>query len=148
MALFERLQVGLSDLPVSSWTGVELAGAIHGQPSRFVLHDQPFHPIDIRETVAEIVRVVFEDRPHVRLIALQSERSGADGGLDFLEVAVFLSHFWGDDPHTHGVGQDVEQPDEGFFEDELHRIAVHHLYPVHRVQNCRSGLPFSVRKRS
>ena len=60
----------------------------------------------------------------------------------FFRVAVFLDHFRGDDPHAHGVGQDVEQPDERLFEDELHRIAVHHLHPVHGVQQLPLGIAF------
>ena len=140
MALLERVQVLLAHGPLGPWAAVDLPGAVHRQPGRFVVHDQPLDPIHIRLALAEVVRVALEDRLHVRLVALQEEGPGADGRLGFLQVAVFLHHFRGDDPHAHRVGQHVEQPDEGLFEEELHRIAVHHLHPVHGLQQLAVGI--------
>jgi hypothetical protein len=142
MALPERVQVSLAHLPLQAWAGIELPGAIHRQPSRLVLHDQPLDRIDVRLVGAEVIGIASEHRLHIRLIAFQDERSGADGGLDPLEVAIFLCHFRGDDPHGGGAGQDVEQPHEGFFEDELHRVAIHDLDPVDRVEEVPARIRF------
>ena len=87
MTLLERLQILLPHGPIDPRATVDLPGAIHRQAGRFVRDDQPFHPIDIRLALAEVVRVAFEDRLDVRLIALQDEGAGADGGLRFLQVA-------------------------------------------------------------
>jgi hypothetical protein len=45
-----------------------------------------------------------------------------------------LHQFRGDDPHALRIRQHADQPDIGLFEEELHGIAVHHLNPVHGVQ--------------
>ena len=58
-----------------------------------------------------------------------------------LQVAKVLHHFRGDDPHAQRVRQHTEQPDIGLFEEELHRIAVHHLDAVHRVEQIAVGIP-------
>jgi hypothetical protein len=103
-ALLERVQVRLAESPPSPGARVDLPGAIHHQRGGFVVQNQPLHPIHIRLSRAKIVWVALEDCLHVRLIALQQEGPGADGGLDFLQVAVVLHYFGGDDPHAHGVG--------------------------------------------
>ena len=46
-----------------------------------------------------------------------------------------LDDFAGDDPHGLRRGQHVKQPHVGLFKEELHRIAVHHLHPVHGLQH-------------
>ena len=96
----------------------------------------------MRQARAEVVRVALEYCLHIRLIALQQEGPGADGALDFLQVAVLLHYFGGDDPHAHGVGEDVEQPDERLFEEELHRVAVHHLHTLQGLQQLPLRITF------
>src|SRR6516162_1782676 len=98
MTLLEGLQVLLPHGPVAPWTGVELPGPIHRQPGRFVLHNQPLDTIDIRQALAEVVRVAPEDCLYIRLVVLQEEGAGTDGGLDFFEVAILLPDFGSDDP--------------------------------------------------
>jgi len=39
MAVLERFQVGLAHLPLQAGAGIDLPGAIHRQPSRFVVQD-------------------------------------------------------------------------------------------------------------
>src|SRR5262245_14151570 len=111
MALLERLQVLLAHGPIDSRSTVELAGAVHRQPRRFVRDDQPFHPIYVRLAVAVVVRVAFEDRLDIRVIALQDKRARADGRLRFLQVPELLYHFGSNDPHADWVRQHTEEPD-------------------------------------
>src|SRR5215472_2969291 len=66
MALLERLEIGLAYPPPRPGAGVELAGPIHRQPSRFVVHHQPLHTIHIRQPRTEVVRVALEDCLDVR----------------------------------------------------------------------------------
>ncbi len=70
MTLLHRLEILLPHSPIDLRAKVELAGAIHRQAGRFVWNDQPVHPIDVRLALAEVLRVPFEDRLDVRLIAL------------------------------------------------------------------------------
>jgi len=140
MAVLERFQVGLAHVPLQAGADIELPGAIHRQRGRFVVQDQPLHPIHIRQAGAEVRRVAPEDDFHVRLIALQQKGAGADGGFYRLQIAIFLDHFRSDDPHADGAGQEIEQPDERLVEEELHGIAVHHLHPVHGLQQLALGI--------
>jgi hypothetical protein len=142
MALLERFEILLAHGPAGPRPTVELPGAIHGQTRRFVWNDQPFHPIHIGLAVAVVVRVACEDRLHVRLVALQEEGTSADGRLHFLQVAELLHHFRGDDPHARRVRQHTDEPNVGLFEEELHRIAVHHLDAVHGVQQIAVPIRF------
>ena len=134
MALLERFQILLAHSPIARWATVDLPGAVHGQAGRRVLEDQPFHAVDIRLVLEEVVRIAFEHRLHIRLVALQDEGTSPDDALRFLQVAELLHHFWGNDPGAVRVCQHVDQPDEGLFQDELHRIAVHDLNAVDRLQ--------------
>src|SRR6266404_2805370 len=113
MAPLERVQVLLANGPIGLWPAVDLSRAVHRQPRRGIVEDQPLHPVYPWEVFDEIRRVTLEDRLDVRLIALQGEWAGADGGLDLLEIAVFLHHLAGDDPHAPRVGQDIDEPDIG-----------------------------------
>jgi hypothetical protein len=65
---------------------------------------------------------------------LQHEGACTNGALGFPQVAELLHHFGGDDHHIRHVGERVEQPDEGLVQEELDGIAIHHLDPVHRLQ--------------
>ena len=89
----------------------------------------------------EVVRVAPEDRFDVRLVTLQDERAGADGGLRLLQVAELLYHLRGDDPSAPGVRQRIDQPDVGLLQQKLHGIAVHHLDPVYKVQDITVRIP-------
>ena len=141
VTLLHGVEILLPHGPIDLRAKVELAGAIHGQAGRFVRDDQPVHPIDIRLALTEVLRMPLEDRLHVRLIALQDEGAGADGGLRFFQISMLLHQFRSDDPHGPGVGQRIDQPDEGLFEQKLHGVAVHHLDPVQRLQHIAVGIP-------
>ena len=140
MTLFDRVQVLLPHGMILLRPHVDLAGAVHGQGGGFVRDDQPFHAVDVRLTLAVVFRVALEDRLDVRLIALQDEGSSADDGLGFLEVPVLLRHLRGHDPRAPRIGQGIDQPHKRLFEEELHRIAVHHLDPVHGLQQEAVGI--------
>src|SRR5262245_12729007 len=105
MTLLDRVQVLLPYGPVGLRAGIEFTRAIHRQRRRGVIEDEPLDPVDPGEVLEEILWVAFEDHLDVRLIALEDEWSGTDGGLDFLEIAILLHHLRGDDPHAPWVGQ-------------------------------------------
>ena len=48
MTLLKRLQILLPHTPPVPWPTVDLPGTIHRQARRFILEDEPFHPIDVR----------------------------------------------------------------------------------------------------
>src|SRR5262249_46724163 len=75
------------------------------------------------------------------LVALQHEGAGPNDALGGLQVPELLHDFGGDDPGTPRVSQHVDQPDKGLLQEELHRIAVHNLDPVHRLQHKTHGIP-------
>ena len=141
MTLLERLQILLPHTPPVPWPTVDLPGTVHRQARRFILEDEPFHPIDVRLVPPEVLRVALEDRLHIGLVVFQEEGARADGGLRFLQVAELLHHFRGDDPHAPRIRQSVDQPDERLFEDELHGIAIDHLDALHAVQHIAVRVP-------
>ena len=141
VTFLQGCQVVLADGPPALWAAVELPRAVHGQPRRRVVEDQPFHPVHPGQVLDEVVRVASEDGLHVRFVALQEEGTGADGALGFLQVAVVLDDFRGDDPHALVMGEEVEEPDERFFQEETHGIAIDDLNPVHRVEQIAVSIP-------
>jgi hypothetical protein len=141
MTLLERLQVLLAHDPPLHGATVELPGAVHRQPGRRVLDHQPLHPVHVRLAVAEVCRVPREDSLHVRFVVLQDEGARANGALGFFQVPIFLYHFGGDDHHARHLGERVEQPNEGLFQDELDRITIHDLDPIHRLQEIAVRIP-------
>src|SRR5205807_9803945 len=107
----------------------------------FVLTEQPLHPVHIWLASAEVLRVAFENCLHVRLVTLQEKGSSTDSALRFLQIAKLLHDFWRDDPHAPRVCQGVDEPDIGLFEEELHRITIGYLDPLHRVQQIAIWIP-------
>src|SRR4030095_1037602 len=134
MALLEGVQILLAYTPrAPPWTTVDLPSAVHRQAGRGIIEDQPFHAMDTWLALEEVVRMAFEHRLHIRLVAFQQEGPSPDDALGFLQVPEVLYHFGGDDPGAVRVCQHIDQPDEGLFQDELHRIAVHDLNEVDRL---------------
>src|SRR5206468_4227792 len=85
MGLLDRLQILLPYAPPVPGAAINLPGPVHGQTSRFVLKDQPLHPVHIWLASAEVLRVAFENRLHVRLVTLQEKGSSTDSALRFLQ---------------------------------------------------------------
>src|SRR4030095_11666778 len=72
MALLEGFQILLAYTPrAPPWATVDLPRAVHGQAGRGIIEDQPFHAIDVRLVLEEVVRMAFEHRLHIRLVAVQ-----------------------------------------------------------------------------
>src|SRR5438128_2047607 len=100
MALLEGFEILLPHAPIACWATVDLPGAVHGQASRGILEHQPFHAVDIRLVLEEVVRVALEYRLYIWLVAFQDEGTGTDDTLRLLQVAELLHHFGGNDPGT------------------------------------------------
>src|SRR4029434_2911147 len=99
MALLEGVQILLAYTPrAPPWTTVDLPSAVHRQAGRGIIEDQPFHAIDIRLALEEVVRMAFEHRLHIRLVAFQQEGASPDDALGFLQVPAGVYPFGGGDP--------------------------------------------------
>ena len=115
MALLEGFQILLTYTPPGRGAAVDFPSTVHGQAGRRILEDQPFHAVDIRLVLEEVVRVALEHRLHVRLVALQEEGTGADDALRFLQVAELLHHFGGNDPGALGFASTLTNQTKGSF---------------------------------
>src|SRR5215510_8807117 len=104
MGLLQGLHILLSHTPPVPGAGVELAGAVHGQCRRSIIHDQPFYPIYPGEPWQKVIWIALEDRLHVWLVALKDEGTGADSMLSLFQIAKFFHHFRRYEPHATRVG--------------------------------------------
>src|SRR6266436_5147576 len=110
---------------------------------RVVLVDEQLDPVDVWQPGHEVAGVADHGERHVRPVALEHPRPGADHRLRLLEVAPLLHALAGHDAARHRARHHVEEPGEGLGEREPHRVAVDRLdlrdRAVHRRVAARLG---------
>ena len=119
---------------------VVLAGEERGHAGGIVLVHDHFDLVDVGLPGDEVAGVPDEGEAHVRAVAVEHPRTGADHRLRLLEVAELLHRLLGHDAGRHRVGQHVEEPDEGLLQGEAHGVLVERLHLVHRGQHVGVGI--------
>ena len=96
----------------------------------------PFDAIDIGQALHVEVGIALEEQLHPTFIAFQDEGAGTDGGLRFVEVAILVLRFLGEDHVVGRTGELGQERRKWVFGDDLDGVIVHDFDAVDIVEAC------------